>query len=83
MRILLVTLLATLLSFAVGLLLGILGTVIGAKVHGVAPDMRLAYRYVALPTAVAVGAIVTTLMTALEIRHYRRAKVLADLERAA
>lgn len=82
-RVVLVTVLSALLSFAIGLLLGILGTVVVARVHGIAPDMRMAYRYVALPLAVVVAAVALVSMTIMEVRHYRRAKVLAQLEQTA
>jgi hypothetical protein len=81
-RILLVTFLLTLLTFAVSLLVGILGMVVGAKLHHATPNMAHAYRYVALPAAGAVGAIVLVSIATLEIRHYRQAKALAQIERA-
>jgi uncharacterized BrkB/YihY/UPF0761 family membrane protein len=82
LRIALITVLITLLSFAVSLLLGILGTVITATVHGTPPDMKLAYRYIALPTAAVVGAIALVTAVIVEVRHYRQAKALAEIERA-
>jgi len=81
-RVVLVTFLLTLLSFAVSLLLGILGLLIAAKVGGVAPNMAVAYRLVALPTAAVVGGLSLISLTIMEIRHYRHAKVLAEIERA-
>ena len=71
----------TLLAFAVSLLLGILGIVIAARVRGVHADLNFAYRYIAAPFAVIVGAIVMVLAIALEIRHYRQSKALAQIER--
>lgn len=82
-RILFVTFLLTLLSFAVSLLLSILGLVIVAKLKGASPDMRFAYRGVALPAAAITGAIVLFLSSVLEIRHYRQAKTLAGIARAS
>ena|SRR5580704_10278669 len=81
MRVLLVTFLLTLLSFALTLLLGILGLVIAARLHGVHPNMTIAYRDFALP--VAAGASVITLISAsvMELHHYRRNKALAEIER--
>ena len=77
----LATLLATLLAFAVSLLLGILGIVIAAHVRGTPADLSFAYRYIAAPIAAIVGAIVMILAIALEIRHYRQSKALAQIER--
>jgi len=82
-RVLLVTFLLTLLSFAVSLLLGIAGTVILSHMRGVHPDMTLAYRHVALPTAVSVAVIVFLAATVMEIRNYRQAKALAGIARAS
>jgi hypothetical protein len=81
-RVLLVTFVVTLLSFAVSLLLGILGTVVVAKLRGAALDMTFAYRYVALPVAGMVSAIVFASACFMEGRHYRQAKALAQIERA-
>jgi hypothetical protein len=80
-RILLVTFLLTLLSFAVSLLLGILGLVIAARLRGLHPNLPTAYRYIALPAAAAVGAIVLISASVMEIRHYRQTKALAEIER--
>lgn len=80
-RVLLVTFLMTLLAFAVSLLLGILGLVIGARVRGFHPNMTTAYRYVALPAAGLVAAIVLISASVIEIRRYRQAKALAEIER--
>jgi hypothetical protein len=82
-RVLFVTFLLTLLSFAVSLLLSILGLVIVAKLKGASPDMRFAYRGVALPAAAITGAIVLFLSSVLEIRHYRQARALDGIARAS
>jgi hypothetical protein len=82
-RVLFVTFLITLLSFAVILLLAIIGLVIWAKLHGASPDMRLAYRGIALPAAIAAGSIVLVLSLVMEIRHYRQSKALAGIARAS
>ena len=66
-RVLTVTFLLTLFSFAVSLLLSILGVVIAAKVHGVHPDMRIAYRNIALPVAMVAGSIVLVLSIVMEL----------------
>jgi len=83
MRVLLVAFLLTLLSFAVSLLLGILGLVIAARLHGIHPNMTVAYRQIALPAAAAVGAIASIIVAALEVRRYRHTKALAEIERVS
>jgi hypothetical protein len=80
-RVGLVTFLVTLLCFAVSLLLSILGTVILAALRGVHPDMRIAYRHIALPIAIVAGCIIFVLALGMEIRHYRQSKTLSALER--
>lgn len=79
-RVLLVTFIVTLLSFAVSLLLGIGGTVLAAKLRGAHPDMTFAYRHVALPAAAMVAAIVFISAAFMEVRHYRQAKALNQIE---
>jgi hypothetical protein len=71
-RILFLTFLATLLAFAVGLLAGILGTVVASALQGRHPDMTNAYRHVALPFAVGIAAVSLAVISANEVRHYRR-----------
>jgi phosphate/sulfate permease len=80
LRVLLVTFLLTLLGFAVSLLLGIVGVVVGAKLRGGTPNMQIAYRDVAAPVAAAVFAIVLVSSLFMEIRNYRQAKALAEIE---
>jgi len=80
--VLLVTFIVTLLSFAVSLLLGIGGVVLASWLKGSHPNMTLAYRYVALPIAAMVAAIVLVSASVMEIRHYREAKTLDGIERA-
>jgi len=82
-RVCLVTFISTLLCFAVSLLLAIIGTVAVAAERGVHPDMRIAYRQIALPMALVAGSIVFVLAWILEIRHYRQSKTLSDIERMA
>lgn len=82
-RVLTVAFLLTLFSFAVSLLLSILGVVIAAKVHGVHPDMRIAYRNIALPVAMVAGSIALVLSIVMEIRHYRQSKTLDGIVRAS
>lgn len=80
-RVLLVTFIGTLLCFAVSLLLAILGTVIIAALHGIHPDMRIAYRHIALPMALVAGSIIFILALIMEIRHYRQTKTLSAIEK--
>lgn len=80
---LLMTSLLTLLAFAVALLLSILGTVVYSQVEHVAPNLPFAYRHIAFPFAISVGAIVLTLSLVMEIRHYRHRKTLAGIERSS
>ncbi len=82
-RVAAVTFLLTLLSFAVALLLSIIGTVAYAQVKHVAPNLTFAYRQIAFPFAIAVGAIVLVLSLAMEIRTYRQRKTLAGIERVS
>lgn len=82
-RVALMTFIATLLCFAVSLLLAILGMMIIAALRHVHPDLRIAYRMVALPFAVVAGCIVFVLCLAMEIRHYRQVKALSAIERAS
>lgn len=77
------TFLFTLLSFAVALLLSILGTVVYSQVKHVAPNLTFAYRHVAFPFAITVGAIVLVVSFGMEIRNYRQRKALEGIERAS
>jgi len=80
-RILLITFLGTLISFAVSLLFALVGIVVFAAMRGVRPDMRIAYRHVALPIALVAGSIIFILATVTEIRHYRQMRTLSAIER--
>jgi hypothetical protein len=80
-RVFIVTFIGTLLCFAVILLLAILGTVIVGALRGVHPDMRVAYRQIALPAALVAGSIILVLALVMEIRHYRQAKTLSAIEK--
>ncbi len=82
-RIFAMTFLFTLLSFAVALLMSILGTVVYSQVKHVAPNMTYAYRHIAFPFAITVGAIVLVLLLLMEIRNYRQRKTLAGIERVS
>jgi hypothetical protein len=79
-RVLLVTIVVSLLSFAVSLLLGICAVVLAAKLHHIHPDLRIAYRFIAAPAAGMVAAIVLVSASFMEVRQYRRLKVLHRIE---
>jgi len=80
-RIALITFLGTLLSFTVSLLLAILGTVVVSAARGVHPDMRVAYRHIAVPMGVGAACIIFVLASIMEVRHYRQTKSLSAIER--
>ena len=80
-RVLLATFIGTLICFAVSLLVGILGMVIVSALRGIHPDMRIAYRLIALPMALVAGSIIFVLSLIMEIRHYRQVKALSAIER--
>jgi hypothetical protein len=80
-RVLLVSFIGTLLSFAVSLLLAIFGTVLVSVIRGAHPDMRLAYRHIALPAALIAGCVIVVVASVMEIRHYRQSKTLSAIER--
>jgi hypothetical protein len=79
-RVLLVTIVVSLLSFAISLLLGICAVVLAAKLHHIHPDLRIAYRFIAAPASGMVAAIVVVSASFMEVRHYRRLKVLRSIE---
>ena len=83
-RVILLTFGLTGISFAVSLFLGILGMAAAGIFRGQVPDMRLAYRSFALPIAETVGAAAFVCAWVVEIRHYRKRKMLApmNLERS-
>jgi|SRR5271157_2888717 len=82
-RVFAMTFLFTLLSFAIALLLSILGAVVYSQVKHVAPNLTFAYRHIAFPFAITVGAIVLVLALVMEIRNYRQRKTLAGIERVS
>lgn len=82
-RVFAMTFLLTLLSFAIALLLSILGAVVYSQIKHVAPNLTFAYRHVAFPFAITVGAIVLVLALVMEIRNYRQRKTLAGIERVS
>jgi hypothetical protein len=83
LRVLLVTFIGTLISFAVSLFVGIIGVGALSTLRHVHPDMTIAYRHIALPAAVVAGSIIFVLALVMEIRHYRQAKTLANIERVS
>jgi hypothetical protein len=54
-----------------------------AALHHAHPDMRIAYRMIAIPFAAVAGCIILVLSLAMEIRHYRQMKTLSAIERAS
>ncbi len=82
-RVFAMTFLLTVLAFAVALLLSILGTVVYSQVKHVAPNLTFAYRHIAFPFAITVGAIVLVLLLLMEIRNYRQRKTVAGIERVS
>lgn len=77
------TFLFTLLSFAVALLLSILGTVVYSQVKHIAPNLTFAYRHIAFPFAITVGAVVLVLLSMMEVRNSRRRKSSGGMDRAS
>ena len=80
-RVLLLTFIGTLICFAVSLLLAILGTVTVSWLRGMHPDLRIAYRHIALPMALVAAGVIFVTAIVLEIRSYRQAKALQAIER--
>jgi hypothetical protein len=70
-RVLFTTLLFTCGGMGVGLLLGIIGMIVYGLAAGVQPDMRNAYRHVAIPMAVAIGSLAFLGSLFLELRGPR------------
>ena len=77
------TILLTLLSFAVGLLVSILGVVVYAQVKHAPLNLPFAYRHIAFPFAIGVGAVVLVLSLIMELKNYRQRRTLAGIERAS
>ena len=80
-RVALITFIGTLLCFAIVLLLAIAGTAIASALRGVHPDMRIAYRYIAMPMALVAGGLILVFSISLEVRHYRQMKTLSAIEK--
>jgi hypothetical protein len=81
LRVALMTFIGMLLCFAVTLLLAIAGIAIASALRGVHPDMRIAYRYIAMPTALVAGGMILVFSISLEVRHYRQMKTLSAIEK--
>ena len=71
LRVLFTTLLFTAAGMGLGLLLGILGLAVYGLISGAMPDMRNAYRHVAIPTAITIGCIAFVGALVLELRARR------------
>jgi len=82
-RVAVVTFIGTLLSFAISLLLSIVGIVIVSVLRNVHPDLRVAYRQIALPMALVAGTLVFVFSVIMEVRHYRQTKTLSAIERVS
>jgi|SRR5271157_1459208 len=74
-RVLFTTLIFTAGGMGLGLLLGIIAMITYGLVAGVQPDMRNAYRHVAIPVAIIIGcmAFVGALVLEVRARRTRRA----------
>jgi amino acid transporter len=70
-RVLFTTLLFTAGGMGLGLLLGIIGMVAYGLIVHVQPDMRNAYRHVAIPLAITVGSVALIGALGLEVRARR------------
>jgi amino acid transporter len=70
-RVLFTTLIFTAGGMGLGLLLGIIGMITYGLVAGVQPDMRNAYRHVAIPLAITIGCIAFVGALVLEVRARR------------
>ncbi len=72
-RVLVITVLATLLAFCVALFLGIIGILLAKVIRGApAMDIRLSYRYIAVPVALVMFVIAFGWRLVSEIRYTRR-----------
>jgi len=70
-RVLFTTLIFTAGAMGLGLLLGIIGMITYGLAAGVQPDMRNAYRHVAIPLAITIGCIAFVGALILEVRARR------------
>ena len=81
LRVAAMTFIGTLLCFASVLLLAIAGTAIASALRGVHPDMRIAYRFIAIPVALLAGGMILVFSISVEVRHYRQMKTLSTIEK--
>ncbi len=81
-RVVLITFVLTLLTFAITLLGSIVGLVLLGELRGGLRqvNMTTAYRHIAFPVAVTVGAVVLVSAFTYELRRYFRMRALARLE---
>jgi hypothetical protein len=70
-RVLFTMLIFTAGGMGLGLLLGIIGMVSYGLIAGVQPDMRNAYRHVAIPIAITIGCVALIGALVLEVRARR------------
>ena len=70
-RVLFTTLVFTAGGMGLGLLLGIISLITYGLIAGVQPDMRNAYRHVAIPVAITIGCAAFAVALALELRARR------------
>ena len=70
-RILLITFVLTGLTMAASLMIGLIVTVAWAALHGVQPDVALAYRNIAFPVIRVAAVIAFLVATTIEVRYYR------------
>ncbi len=70
-RVLFTTLLFTAGGMGLGLLLGIIAMVTYGLIAGVQPDMRNAYRHIAIPLAITIGCVAFVGALVLEVRSRR------------
>jgi amino acid transporter len=70
-RVLFTTLIFTAGAMGLGLLLGIIAMIAYGLAAGVQPDMRNAYRHVAIPLAITIGCVAFVGALVLEIRARR------------
>ena len=70
-RVLFTTLIFTAGAMGLGLLLGIISMVTYGLLAGVQPDMRNAYRHVAIPLAITIGCVAFLGALVLEVRASR------------
>jgi hypothetical protein len=70
-RMLFTTLIFTAGGMGLGLLLGIIGMITYGLIAGVQPDMRNAYRHVAIPVAITIGCLAFLGALVLEARARR------------